>query len=296
LPQVYNQERIGVLHSTLRRRLIPFTTLITELVGCVPRRNIGMALFVGCSISFVGCAVDDVPRVVRAGLEGYQEYKDFKKYRGKKDSENDKQTSSVVVTVNTPPVQVAPSPTPTPAPTPTPEPKQPKRPVMLADNVCKGVPRHGSIPEEEFNSLEPNTSFEGFDVGSFLWKPKSDHGADSVVVVANDYVNSDDLKIAILDKRKKGISNNPDANNQWSRRGNYQAQNTQGDRFCFARIHYRLGRSASFYRKRSPIYACFYLDLDGRKERVKVLGKDCVKISNPIKRCALGLAGDKRCK
>lgn len=146
--------------------------------------------------------------------------------------------------------------TPMPNPQPAPPPQKPEQSL-----------------EDFYRYGDPEVSDPKANIGSFLWKPESDHAPHNpVVIVACDDVRNDELTCRITSAKGRTIevlSGSPTG------RANHKPP------YKFGRIHFRPTKSAKVYKKRAPLTVTFELK-DGT--RIKVLKRVKQIIKDPTKR------------
>lgn len=124
---------------------------------------------------------------------------------------------------------------------------------------------------------EPEKNDLSSSVQTFLWKPVADHNPFPVVVVSADGFKTNDLQMEILGKSDKvlkvGIQNTGRAN----KLGHMK----------YARIHFRINRTAKDFNKSSPLKVRFFVLKNKKRIDVKVMGKNHMVIKSPTGRIDL---------
>jgi hypothetical protein len=167
-------------------------------------------------------------------------------------------------------------PSPEPKPEAKPEPKPEAKPESKQEYKAPDYHReaHEGTPEKFVDEKglykDPRKSdFDNAKLQSFLWKPVSDNDGNPVIVVACDALRSFDLKVEIISE--KGRKLKVDIDN--AGRANPRHQDD------FARIHFRLGRSAKNLQKAAPLTVLFFHENDGKKTVIAER-----KVKDPTKR------------
>ena len=141
----------------------------------------------------------------------------------------------------------------------------------------KDVKQKLVVKEESKTASEPTVTNFNSQVRTFLWKPVADHSNYPVVVVTADEFKTADLHMEVVGKGggvlKVSITNTGRANKL--------------GHFKYARIHFRLNRTAVEFKKSAPLKVRFFTKIAGKKTPVKVMGKNHIVIKDPTKRTDL---------
>jgi len=250
-------------------------------------KTIRIAILTACIIS-IGCTSKvDYSEVIAEAQHIIDEI-EAERERDTQDDEGELE----IINDPVPPVQANPEPESPTSPEPEDSGEEDILYLPVADGNCEGIPTWRKEIEPQFNQIEPQLSVEGSEMGTFLWKPKSDHGSTVVLVVNNDEVNSDSVRVKVFGKNGDFVGNTETANNLYNRRSNYVPTNTRGKRFCYGRMTFRLNKTVAQLRRKAPLKVCFEL-VGGTP--IKIDGKRCQKISRVNKRCGVLLSGESRC-
>jgi len=108
-------------------------------------------------------------------------------------------------------------------------------------------------------------------IQSFLWKPASENDSNVVILVTADQLKTEDLKMRILNHKKKVMKK---INIRNSGRSNKLGH------FLYPRITFRLDRSAEKLKRKAPLFVQFYVKRkNGSEKKLKT-----IKIIDPTKR------------
>lgn len=158
--------------------------------------------------------------------------------------------------------------------------------IILADppveNIEKEIEDKAKEEDKEDHKHEdddPEFTNPEAEVTSFLWKPESDTDPkDVVVVVSADEIRADDLKIEVYSKDGKKLplreGRKPFGAKRANKKGNHK----------YARIMFKLQWKAHDFVKYSPLAVYFYINHNGSKKRVKILGNKGVMVKDPLNR------------
>lgn len=147
---------------------------------------------------------------------------------------------------------------------PEPKQEQPKEEPKPEEKPEKPENHHEGKGEEPENS-----EFKKAKIDSFLWKPVSDGDGNVVILISCDNMISSDVKLEIKNRKGNAI--------KVSIRNTGRANGEAGQKF--ARIHYRIGRQATGFKKASPLTAVFYHTQKRKKEVIRKF-----RIKDPTKR------------
>ena len=149
---------------------------------------------------------------------------------------------------------------------------KPKDEVVKKPEV-KPTPKKEKKEEEKEEKKYSEPEFSNFKnavVQSVLWKPESDNDGKVVVLITCDEMKTEDVKLRILNKKKRPIRANIRIAGRSNRLGHFK----------YARITYRVDQYAENLVKRSPLTLEFYHTLGEESETVLKR----VRIKNPTKR------------
>lgn len=151
----------------------------------------------------------------------------------------------------------------------TPKPKEVV--IILPEETQKPEtkPEVKTKAEDEPAKCDPNGN-----ITTFLWKPVSDNDGNVVVVVGCDTIRSRDLHMELLGKSGKTLK----VPISYGGRANKLPQ------LKYGRIHFRLARKATEFKRSAPLVVRFYQKVNNKKKIVTVMGKDFIKITKPTVR------------